>query len=405
MKYQVLGLSSNLMNGEEREKISSQFINDLEVGTGISMEWVLDPQEFSEDAVPLIFIQTGGTEGKFLELFDQMPKPTLLLTHGAMNSLAASLEILSYLHQRGSKGEVIHGEQEYIKTRLINLQKIIKARSALSKAHLGVIGNPSDWLIASQVHKETAKKKLGCEIIDIPIGELIQLSAKDYIGEDPLIEQLRHKPFAPKELQKALNIYGALRTIKDQYELTGLTVRCFDLLAPLQSTGCIGLALLNALGIPSACEGDVAALISMMILQLLLGEPGFMVNPARINVKQNCMVVAHCTLPLNMGGDYQLTTHYESGIGVAVDGHLPEGKAMIFKVDASLERYFLSEIEIVANFSERNLCRTQIEIKLKEDVGYFLNEPCGNHHIVTLEHNPSLIHDFMESLKSGDFMS
>lgn len=398
MKFQVLGLSSNLMNGEERDKISRQFINELKVSTGLSLDWVLDPQEFSDDAIPLVFIQTGGTEGKFLELIDQIPKPTNLLTHGAMNSLAASLEILSYLHQHGLKGEVIHGEMAYVTSRLINLQKIKKAHTAMSNAKFGVIGKPSDWLIASQVSKEAANKKLGCEIVDIPVSELIQLSKENYTFDDPLVEQLKRKPYDSNELQKALNIYGALNAIKDQYELSGLTVRCFDLLAPLQSTGCIGLAMLNALGIPSACEGDVPALISMMILQLLLGEPGFMVNPARINVKENSMVVAHCTLPLNMGGEYQLKSHYESGIGVAVDGQLPERKAMIFKVDASLERYFLSEIEIIANLSESNLCRTQIEIRLEEDVHYFLNEPCGNHHIITLKHNPSLIRGFMESI-------
>jgi len=155
---------------------------------------------------------------------------------------------------------------------------------------------------------------------------------------------------------------------------------------------------LNGQGIPSSCEGDVPALISMMILQLLVGEPGFMVNPSRINIYDNSMVVAHCTLPINMGEDYQLKTHFESGIGVAVDGRLPEQKAMMFKVDPSLERYFLSEIEIIANLSENDLCRTQLEIKLEEDVRYFLNEPCGNHHLITLKSDTALVRDFMKSL-------
>ncbi len=86
------------------------------------------------------------------------------------------------------------------------------------------------------------------------------------------------------------------------------------------------------------------------------------------------------------------------GIGVAVDGHLPKGRAMMFKVDADMERYFLSQIEILENLSRHDLCRTQIEIKLKEDVGYFLKEPCGNHHIITLQEDLPLVRDFMESL-------
>jgi len=398
MNFQILGLHSELMRPDVIQEIGEKYISGLEANTGIQMEWVQSPDEFREDSVPVIFIQTGGTEGIFLEQFDKMPKPAILLTHGEMNSLAASLEILSYLQQRGLKGEVIHGESDYVRDRLINLQKIREARHKLSGAKLGVIGQPSDWLIASQVKKTYAVEKLGCEIIDIPITELIELAQKDYTFNEPLVEELMQKPFPADEMEKALNIYGALCELKDRYQLNGLTVRCFDLLGTLHSTACIGLALLNAQGVPCACEGDVPALISMMILQYLLGEPGFMVNPSRINVNDNSMVVAHCTLPLNMGGDYTLKTHFESGIGVAVDGHLPEQTGLMFKVDPGLERYFLSEVQIIANLSEANLCRTQIEIKLKEDVRYFLNEPCANHHIIALKDDLSLVMGFMGSL-------
>ena len=398
MKFQILGLHSTISPENEVNRVGNEFISALTARIELPMEWVSSPDEFVADAVPLIFIQTGGTEGQFADLLGKIPQPVALLTHGAMNSLAASLEILTYLQQKGMRGEVIHGELDYVAERLLNLQKIAKTRGYLKGAKLGVIGKPSDWLIASQMDKDLAREKLGCEIVDIPIGELIELSRKDYAIDSPLVKELRKKPFAAEELKKALNIYGALRELVKKYELSGLTVRCFDLLDPLESTGCIGLALLNAEGIPSSCEGDVPALITMMILQSLVGEPGFMVNPSRIMVQENKMVVAHCTLPINMGGDYKLKTHYESGIGVAVDGRLPEQKAMIFKVSVDLERYFVSEIEILSNLSEKNLCRTQIEILLKEDVRYFLNEPCGNHHIITLANQVELIKDFMRGL-------
>lgn len=399
MKFQILGLHSTISPKPEVERVGHEYISALESRTKIPMEWVDSPEEFLADAVPLIFIQTGGTENQFLDLLEKIPQPVALLTHGAMNSLAASLEILTYLRQQGLQGEVIHGELDYVAGRLINLVKIQKTHQTLAGANLGVIGKPSDWLIASQMDKELAHKKLGCEIVDIPIDELIERSQKDFEIDTPLVTELRKRPFPADEMKKALNIYGAMRELIDEYQLSGLTVRCFDLLDTLESTGCIALALLNAEGVPSSCEGDVPALISMMILQSLLGEAGFMVNPSRIMVQENRMVVAHCTLPINMGNDYTLKTHYESGIGVAVDGQLPQQKALMFKVSADLKRYFLSEIEIRENLSEKNLCRTQIEISLKEDVRYFLNEPCGNHHIIALQNQVELVQDFMRSLK------
>ena len=399
MSFQIFGLHSGLMGGDEIKRIGEAFIKDLVKRTGHLMTWVETPDQFQPDAIPLVFIQTGGTEGQFLKHISKMPHPVYLLTHGAMNSLAASIEILTYLQNQGIHGEIIHGDDDYVTNRLINIEKIHTARRKLANAKLGVIGKPSDWLIASEVSKTLAKEKFGCEIIDIPIQDLIKLSEDDYEFDEPLVEELRQKSFSGVELQKALNIYGALCTLVNQYQLSGLTLRCFDLLETLESTGCIGLALLNARRIPSSCEGDVPALITMMILQYLLGEPGFMVNPSRIDVNRNTMVVAHCTLPLTMGDKYVLETHFESGIGVAVDGQLPKQRAMMFKISANLERYFLSEIQILDNLSENNLCRTQIEIALEEDVQYFLNAPCGNHHIISLNTDTVLLNDFMRRLK------
>ena len=47
--------------------------------------------------VPLILIQSGGSEGLFLENLSKLKEPFYLLTYGNNNSLAASLEILSFL--------------------------------------------------------------------------------------------------------------------------------------------------------------------------------------------------------------------------------------------------------------------------------------------------------------------
>ena len=187
MKFQILSLRSLISPKNEVERISREFLSSLSEKTGMPMERVDSVDAFQSDAVPLIFIQTGGTENQFAQILDQLPQPVILLTHGEINSLAASIEILTYLQQHNYKGEVIHGELDYIASRLINLQKIHQTRQYLSGAKLGVIGKPSDWLIASQMDKALARKKLGCEILDIPIEELIELSKKEYSIESSLV--------------------------------------------------------------------------------------------------------------------------------------------------------------------------------------------------------------------------
>ena len=399
MKFQIVGLRSMISEKKDVGEFKDQFIDGLADKTNIEMELIDGPEAISEDAIPLVFIQTGGTEKYFVEILDKLPRPITLLTSGVMNSLAASLEILAYLKKQGIQARLIHGDLDDIASQLINLQKIQSARRQLSGARLGLIGAPSDWLIASNIDRDAARKKLGIEIVDIPLEELIQRSKKNYYFDDPMVEDLKKHTFPSDELKKALNIYGAMKSLVDEYQLSGLSVRCFDLLEPLNNTGCIALALLNSQGIPSSCEGDVPALITMMILQLLVGEPGFQINPSRIIVNQNRMVVAHCTLPLSMTKQYSLKTHYESRIGVAVDGQLPLQKALMFKVNADLQRYFLSEIDILDNLSEKNLCRTQLEISISDEaIQYFLNDPCANHHVITLQNQLNLVKGFMESL-------
>lgn len=397
MKFQVLGIKSVISSERDINKIANEFLSSIEERINIPIEQISSPKQFTPDAIPLIYVQTGGSENLFQELLPSLPRPITLLTNGIMNSLAASIEILTYSQQNNIKSEIIHGEIEYIVKRLSELQKIYQTKQILAKSRLGVIGVPSDWLIASNVDKQKAKEKYGCEILDIDINELIDLSQKNYDISSSLIDELKKRPFSDSELKKALNIYGAMKALIKKYKLTGVTLRCFDLLDTLHSTGCIALALLNSEGIPASCEGDVPSLLTMVILDSLFGEAGFMVNPSSLNIENNSMIVAHCTLPINMTNSYSLTTHFESGIGVAVKGQLPEQKAMIFKVSPNLDEYFVSEIDITSNLCETNLCRTQIEIILKEDVRYFITKPCGNHHIISLHNYPEIINDLMKS--------
>lgn len=232
---------------------------------------------------------------------------------------------------------------------------------------LGVIGKPSDWLIASIYDKEKVAKTFGFEIVDIPIEEVTSLGKVD--GSK-----------AGAEL-----IYERLKAIVAKYKLTGLTLRCFDLLTTVYNTGCWALAKLNSEGIPAACEGDVPTLITMMIAKQISGFPGFQANPARI--EGNKMLFAHCTLPLSMCETYSLTTHFESGIGVAIHGELPLGDYTLMKINGDGTRIFAEDVKLIRNQYEPNLCRTQVWLEVSEDVcQYFLTSPIANHHVLVPGH-------------------
>ena len=324
----------------------------------------------------VVAVLTGGTESQFVQLVDEglidLKKPVYLMVSGHSNSLAASLEILSYIRQHNGVGKVMmdaddielaeKGEQVTI----VPSESLLKSDKAL---RLGIVGFPSDWLISSKVDYEMVLRRMNIELVDIPIEEMTCL------GE------------VHPGMQGAEAIYVRLKELVEKYDLQGVTLRCFDLLTTVKNTGCIALSKLNDEGIPAACEGDIPTLLTMMVCKKVTGELCFQVNPARIKADGE-MLFAHCTLPLGMTDKHEYTTHFESGIGVAIHGDLPTGDYTLVKLSGNMERMLAVDVELERCQFEQNLCRTQVWIKATPAVSqYFLTHPIANHHVLIRGHH------------------
>ena len=399
MNIAIYTIASPLHNAEALNKETHQFLNSLNINFELKGD---DFADYGSHSLSLIYICTGGTEGLFKEhlpmLLSKSKQPVYLLTSGKSNSLAASMEILSYLRQNDVKGEIIHGDTKYITHKIDLLCRVGDARKQLKGCRLGVVGEPSDWLISSYADQKVLLDSLGIELVDIPMSELINaMNAVSACTDDQLTDKAPDDDIK-KSIPGALHIYSGLKKIVADYRLKGLTIRCFDLLSLVHNTGCIALAKLNAEGIAAGCEGDVPALLSMIISRSLLGISGFQANPARINPETGELLFAHCTIPFNMVDRYELDTHFESGIGVGIRGYMAEGDITIFKVAGNLSRYFAEEGRLVHNQSEANLCRTQQVIQLsdKSKATYFLTNPIGNHHIILPGHCKELLEEFFK---------
>lgn len=379
----IYTLTSELHDAEAVGNMTNDFLASLQT------EYDLKGDNFADygmHTLNLIFVRTGGTEGIFKRLLPQLQalsgKPVYLLTSGKSNSLAASMEILSYLRQNNLKGEIIHGSADYIQRRINLLANTGRALKQMDGSRLGIVGKPSDWLISSSFDRDKVRERLGILLEDIDMQELLDVVSSIPVNDKT--EEAVPSETIGKALPGALRIYEGLKQIVGRHQLQGFTIRCFDLLTALRNTGCIALAKLNAEGIVSGCEGDVPAMISMKIAQALTGLSGFQANPASINPETGEITFAHCTIPLNMVERYELDTHFESGIGVGIRGFMKEGPLTIFKVSGDLSRSFVAEGELVRNMAKPDLCRTQQVIQLDEPekTAYFLTNPIGNHHII-----------------------
>ena len=168
------------------------------VGSAVGEELVrVDLDEFEKAPFALVFVASGGSEGIFKEGYERIcKKPCYILTSGESNSLAASMEILSFLKQQGKRGEILHGSVEDVARRINALKMAYAGIEKLKGMRLGVIGVPSDWLIASDTDGAAYQAKLGLTLVHTHCG----------YGKDNHI-RLAARPFAQSALRRVHRTY------------------------------------------------------------------------------------------------------------------------------------------------------------------------------------------------------
>ncbi|MCD8029878.1 MAG: fucose isomerase [Bacteroides sp.] len=401
MTINLITFASMLHNQQTVYHAHQAILSELEKHFTVNLVDHTLIQSLPQNEFSVVFIATGGVERLVMQAFEFLPRPTLLLADGMQNSLAASLEISSWLRARGLKSEILHGEVSAIIRRIEVLYTNFQAQQALKEVRVGVIGPPSSWLIASNVDYLLAKRRWGIQYVDIPI-ERVQENY-DRITDDQVGEasaEFASRAYAcreatPEDLIKAMRLYRALKQICEEEKLTAVTVSCFRLMEHTQTTGCLAISLLNDEGIPAGCEGDLQSIFTLLAVKTLTGNSGFMANPSMLDTRTNELVLAHCTIGTKQVESFIIRNHFESESGIGIQGILPTGEVTIVKCGSeSLDEFYLSTGTLTENTNYVNVCRTQVRIRLNTPVEYFLKNPLGNHHIILLGNFEEVLNDF-----------
>lgn len=385
-----------------REALYSEFKSRFSLKIVSAQEY--EPIKGQEE-LAIAFIATGGTEQIFLNNWQKFTRPLVILSDSFHNSMAASLEISSWMHNNGINHRHINFPLSPSKKFLeemceeINLlYNIQKAFKEISNTRIGLIGNQSPWLISSDVNRDTISNKYGVKFIDIPIT-LLENNFKtfsNYQGKylmnsnestkilnelTPLLDKSRSED----DLFEAVKLYNALKQLIQENDLNAISIKCFDIIGTLKTTSCLALSILNDRGLVSGCEGDIPTLWSMIIARALLNKPSFMANPSSIDRSDNTIDFAHCTAPVSLSDSFSLPSHYESRLGIGVSAKLVLGKYTLFKCGGpDLNKFYAVHGEIIQNTNVVERCRTQIKFRFKssEDMDAFLNCHLGNHVIL-----------------------
>ncbi len=337
-----------------------------------------------------LLIVTGGTEHLALEAISRMTGPALLLAHPHQNSLPASLEILSRLRQWGQPGRILLlNDLEDGFTTLARLSRCFETRDKLAGLRLGCIGEPSEWLVGSMPESAHVKDAWGPSVIDVPLKLLRTAIHETEATESSVLQHSfeagAHRIGEPSssDLEMAARVAAALRRVVRGQGLDACTLRCFDLVKELQTTGCLALSSLLDEDIVAGCEGDLPAALTMLWMQTLTGQTPFMANPQDLNPSANTLWLAHCTIARRMLKGYALRSHFESSLGVGIQGELDPGPITLARIGGTnLREVFLADGELLVNGDSELRCRTQIQVRLDSDVRELLSRPLGNHLVV-----------------------
>lgn len=375
MKIKVVGLVSD----ESKKTLINQFIKAIEERL-TDFEVSENPEVYD---LAMFLVTTGGVENQFKQIYKNFSEPYLIVYNEFNNSLPASLEILSFLNSLGLEGQLID---------LNTLSPdLIKSIFPFFGERLGLIGRPSDWLIASSFPESLFEERFKLQVKYIPIEEAIEgFNSTNNIKAENLSKELMLKANAvysinKDDLIKAFKFYLSLKDIVAKYKLNYVSVRCFDIIEPLDTTGCIALSTLNDEGIIAGCEGDLPSTISMALLHKASGKTPFMANISYIKESNGKLeiVLAHCTIGISATKGFNLRTHFETNKGVGIEGFFEHGPVTLLRIGGEKlnKAAVISGTEKGIDFSTQR-CRTQINVEVDKNLKeYFMKKPLGNHHI------------------------
>jgi L-fucose isomerase-like protein len=348
--------------------------------------------QLGESESNILFIASGGSEKLALNMVDSKNN-FILLCHRENNSFAAAMEIAAYIRTKNKRVELIDVMAENALDNVVEVNQISQALEDLSGQRAALIGEVSDWLIISDIDKELIKSKLGIDMIKMPWSEL-----DSYKEKTPSQELISSFPDETKmDLKETSKVYTLLDETVTGKSLTAISVECFSLVKRDKVTACLPLAVLNNKNVVAACEGDICSMIGKMLVRAVTDQIPWQANVAEI--KEDHVLFAHCTAPLNLLKSFEITTHFETGCGTAVRGRIDNQAVGVFRINNTLDKYMLLDGEIIGNPNHNYACRTQIEFKSSpEKIILLKDKALGNHHLVLPARYISIVNRLMQFL-------
>jgi len=144
---------------------------------GKRIEKLIPPENYmlTESDPDVLFFLSGGSEQPATK---QVSAGHFYFLIGSRhdNSYASATEVKAYLNAMNIPSMLLDEEEAETKSYLKYFFTVKQALKNLSGKKLGLIGQVSDWLIASAISSSMLEEKLGIKLIEIPWSKLAHYS-------------------------------------------------------------------------------------------------------------------------------------------------------------------------------------------------------------------------------------
>lgn len=279
------------------------------------------------------------------------------------------------------------------------LLRCLEAQKRLSHTRTVLFGMPSSWYLRwySFPDLETLRRKTGIDFIPVEMRELVDKAKEaDPAAASALADEWRQTAKDTVEppmedIVQAAAVYTAIDDILTSHGASAMAINCLEITQSRTFQGqitnpCMAMTHLRDMGIPSACEMDIPAMLTMLLLGSLGHKPTFLGNIVRADPNDNTIKLSHCILPTRMHGFDQeplpyILRDFHGSQGVTAFTEVPRGvRVTLARAQRNLERVVAVQGEIV-ECRDTIFCRNTLTIRIK-DVRAFIEQAEGNHQVL-----------------------
>jgi len=260
----------------------------------------------------------------------------------------------------------------------VKMPDMDEALKELKRTRLLVVGG--GW--GGDPFRKACKDVTGVEFIPIKFEEMAgayeraDAKAGKEFAERWMNKAQKIEAVMPETIEKCGVMYVAMKQLIEKHEARGISINCLGGFygGHLKAYPCLGFSQLNDDGMVGGCEADQMSALTMAVMGVLTGRPGYISDPV-IDTSKNAIVYAHCvgmTKPFGPGGasnPYQILTHSEDRKGASMRSLLPVGyMTTTLEINPQTRQVLFHRAKTIGNNFSDMACRTKLEAVVKGDL-------------------------------------